>query len=537
MLVQLKNYSRRDYLVFILVCVLLIIGFLLRYLQLEEYPLTVNQDELSNIYDGYSIARTGADRWGEKYPVILRAFGNMDYRPPMYAWLCAIPIELFGYSIYSGRLVSVVLGFVSLLLIYLVGEKMGGRLFGLLALLLATFSPWHIVFSRVASEGTMLPPFFLICSCYLWQKAQEKGYSLASLAWLGLSIGLGTNTYQAGKLTFFLFTLLVLIDLWRYASRFFQKALVLGISALVGAGPQLIAAVTMPDRFLSRADGSMMEFSWSFQYFNTLFKNIALNLSPDFLFFNFGVGNYFTVARLLMIECLFFYLGMFLIHKVVSKNQAIKPAYIYALLFMAVLPSALTRENPHALRASGLTVLLPLLSAAGIVLVYKHINNAVLRNAFVAVTVGLALWNAKYFLQEYTASDTLIKETMPALTAKGIERLNNYKDWYDTVVLDKTGDGSQMYLYVASYCGMTPEEFQRAEKRYDAYGWDEFKQLGKYHFLNQSELDELLQKTESKVLIMTRTRHTNYTAVDSVELPGEKMYIYSSGPAQLLSKN
>ena len=44
---------------------LLAVGAFLRFYQLDQYPLGVHQDELSNIYDGYSLAQTGADRFGD----------------------------------------------------------------------------------------------------------------------------------------------------------------------------------------------------------------------------------------------------------------------------------------------------------------------------------------------------------------------------------------------------------------------------------------------------------------------------------------
>src|SRR5262249_6344611 len=154
-----SGMSRRDVLVKIAVVIIFCGSFYLRLFRLEEYPLPVNQDELSNIYDGYSISETGADRWGLKYPIILRGFGEYDYRPPLYAWIEAGTIKIFGFSIFSGRLPSAVLGCISLVILYQVSKKIGGTLFAFFALLLAGLSPWHILFSRMAHEGAALPGF------------------------------------------------------------------------------------------------------------------------------------------------------------------------------------------------------------------------------------------------------------------------------------------------------------------------------------------------------------------------------------------
>ena len=60
---------------------LVLLAAVLRLMALERAPLPIYQDELSNIYDATCLAETGADRWGTRHPVLLRAFGDLDYRP------------------------------------------------------------------------------------------------------------------------------------------------------------------------------------------------------------------------------------------------------------------------------------------------------------------------------------------------------------------------------------------------------------------------------------------------------------------------
>lgn len=139
------------------VMALLVLGAFVRLYQLDQYPLGVHQDELSNIYDGWSLAETGADRFGDRFPAVVRAFGERDYRPALYAWLAAIPQRFTGFSVVAGRLPAAVLGIASLLLIYAFARDMRGDDYAVLALLFAALSPLHIQFSRVAHEGGILP--------------------------------------------------------------------------------------------------------------------------------------------------------------------------------------------------------------------------------------------------------------------------------------------------------------------------------------------------------------------------------------------
>jgi len=519
-----EDQAKQEYAFWIAIGVILLGGFLLRILQLEQYPLAVNQDELSNIYDGYSIAETGADRWGNKYPMILKAFGLADYRPPMYAWLSAVTIRAFGFSISSGRLVSALLGSASLGLLFLVARRAGGRLFGFLSLLITALSPWHILFSRIASEGAILPSFFIISGCYLWQKARDKNYQIKHLALLGLCIGLGANTYQAGKLTSFLFAALVFVDLLLRCKSRYKCVIAFGVSCLVGASPQIIIMLTMASQFFSRASMSSVPFAFSFEYFNTILKNIASNVSPDFLFFSSTAYNNLSVARLLTVEVLFFYVGLFFIYKVIDRSQVLTPFSIYFLLFASIIPGALTVDNPHALRSSGLAILLPLITAAGIKVVYVYIKQNICKKIFITASVVIVLWNAIYFIEMYIESENLRSQGMQVLLVKSSKKLNDFKDNYDKIYVEITGN--QQYIYLLSYCNIKPREFQTADIEMNYGDWDDFRRLGKYYFVNQSEIEEKAKDDKATSLLLLRTRTNNYEAIDSVEHMSEKMFFY-----------
>jgi 4-amino-4-deoxy-L-arabinose transferase-like glycosyltransferase len=521
----LKTQFKQQPFLYLAIFLLLLIGFSLRLFHLEHFPMGVNQDELSNIYDGYSIAETGADRWGQKFPVILRGFGNWDYRPPMYAWLSALTIKAFGFSVASGRLVSAILGCGSLVLIYLVGKRMGGVIFAAFALLVATFSPWHILFSRIASEGTMLPPFFLISACYLWQRARAAAYKPITLALLGLCIGLGTNTYQAGKLLFFLFAVLCLVDLWRYRTRFFANAAIFGAFCLLGAAPQLIAFATMAGQFLSRANGTRETYSFSFDSFNTFFRALTGYISPDFLFFTFKSYNNLSIGRLLPIEFLPFYIGLILLRRSINKNQVITAGYFYCLLFMAVIPGVLTKDNPHALRGASLMVLAPFVTAAGILIIYRAINSRFLQKAFLTVAAILIVLNGVSYTKTYVRSEELRGQSMQVLLTKSIQKLATYQGKYTNIYIEN--GSNEPYIYVLTFCNIKPQDFQRANIKMEVGGWDKFEKMDKYYFLDKEAIAARVKAVPVESLILLNARTAAYQLVDSVQYLNEKMYFYA----------
>src|SRR6185436_7350505 len=379
------------------------ISFFLRMYKLESYPLQINVDELSFLYDGYSIKETGADRWGMKHPVILRGFGSFDYHPPLYALLDAASISIFGYSDFAGRFPSALLGCLSLVLIYLVAKKTGGKLFAFFALLLAGLSPWHLLFSRIGFDSAMLPPFFFILSVYLWLRTKESSYRSGYLMLTGFVAGSGVNSYQGAKLVFLLFAILIAVDIWRNSKSPLKKNMLFGLFVLAGAAPQIAAAILFPEHFFTRAGDTMVAFSLSAKYFLTICRNFLLNLSPCSLFLRPGLFNNLSVIRLLPVEILFFYAGLiFLFPK--FKDSILKPVHFYLLLFIAIFPAALTFPNPHALRASCLVVLLPMISSNGILWMYEKIKKEHLKILLLAVTSGLIIFNAAFFIHQYVHS-------------------------------------------------------------------------------------------------------------------------------------
>lgn len=138
----------------LLVIFVFILGFLLRFYKVSLIPPGITMDESSVGYNAYSIAKTGKDEYGKVFPIFFRAF--TDYKMPGYIYLTVPWIKLFGLNVLSLRITSVLLGSISGLLIYFFVLELFGKNRWQLAFfssLVYTFSPWSILFSRVASDG------------------------------------------------------------------------------------------------------------------------------------------------------------------------------------------------------------------------------------------------------------------------------------------------------------------------------------------------------------------------------------------------
>lgn len=477
---------------------LVLLAALLRLVGLEHAPLPVNQDELSNAYDAWCLAETGCDRWGRPHPVLLRGFGDLDFRPALQAWLTVLPMKLAGFSVGGARAVSGAVGTLTVLLVALGARPLLGPGGALLAALVAVLSPWHLLYSRMAHEGGALPPFFVALVLVIWHRARGRRYAPAAMLWLGFALGAATNAYQASR--FFALGASVLVAcelaLWvrRRPARWRRGATGLGalvVSAALTASPQLWAAATEPEHFFARARERLLPASGVADLAAQVAHNLAANLGPRYLFFSSGEYNNLSMGRALPVEAPFFYLGLVGIWWWLPSVRRRRWARIAMLLVLCLLPAALTDTQPHALRASGASVLVGLYSclawlavAAGAWVCGAAVDGRAWRRRALAwlgagaaavVACGSLLGTA------YWRSERLRDEGHQHLLVRTGQWLGRHARGFERVFVDPAG--IQPYLYVAAFGGMTPREFQAAPKEVDTIGWDEVLQVGRFHFI------------------------------------------------------
>ncbi len=165
---------------------IIISGTLLRLLFIGSIPAGLNQDEASAGYEAWALLNYGMDRNGDAWPVLFTAWGSGQN--VLYSYLSIPFIALFGLNEISLRLAMGISGSLSLLIFWLLAREIRGKAFGLLALLILTLNPWHIMMSRWALESNLLP-FMLLLGIYLLISAHKKPWLLTlSAAVFALSL-------------------------------------------------------------------------------------------------------------------------------------------------------------------------------------------------------------------------------------------------------------------------------------------------------------------------------------------------------------
>lgn len=142
----------------VLLIIIMFAGFL-RVFQLTTYPEGFHQDEAAFGYNAYSILKTGRDEYGKFIPLILKSFG--DNKLALFSYWIIPFIIVFGLTEFAVRFATVFAGILTIILTFLLVKKYtGSSKLSLLTAFILGISPWHIVFSRSASEVMLGLLFF-----------------------------------------------------------------------------------------------------------------------------------------------------------------------------------------------------------------------------------------------------------------------------------------------------------------------------------------------------------------------------------------
>lgn len=129
----------------------------------------------------------GIDLLGTRFPLMIQ-----DYIGTVNTYLYLPFIGLFGVSVYSLRLMSILISIVTLLLVWRLGRAWGSPLAGVLATLLLAMQPSFIFWSRQSVYVTFvtvpLTLGALLCGWHWWRSQKSDKWLYAGAFLLGLGI-------------------------------------------------------------------------------------------------------------------------------------------------------------------------------------------------------------------------------------------------------------------------------------------------------------------------------------------------------------
>lgn len=186
-----------------LITIFLLFAFV-RFYKLGSVPSGVYVDEAVAGYNAWSMASTGADEYGMKWPVFLRSFGT--FPGSLYAHLSSILVKFIGLDNFSTRLLSAFSGLGLIVAIYLIFRELKfSYVEKFVAVSLAGLSPWMILMSRTGTEGHLSLLLATLAVLFALRSKRSNYYWILFFFFLGLASYAyqGARPIALGYLVFF----------------------------------------------------------------------------------------------------------------------------------------------------------------------------------------------------------------------------------------------------------------------------------------------------------------------------------------------
>jgi len=395
-------------------------------------------EEVALGYDAYSIGQTGADHHGTPWPLVaFESFG--DWKPSGYFYFAAASIKLFGLTVFSIRLPSMLAGLLIVVGMYFFSEllllrfasrmpKTQVALIQLLSVFVTAVSSWLIMFSRAAWEVNLATAFLLWGIIFSLQFARNRKcrFLLISAVFFAVSV----YTYHATRVIAPLIFLSILAstffeNIWSvfkkgvltHIQKLPKSEVLIGCFFLLLLLP-LIATLRSPEvsqRFaetsiFSRLDiitesnasiaaagtpGARVFFHRYVLFSREVLTNALSHFSLDFLFIHGDVNKRHSTGYmgiLYFLDAVFISFGIY----VLVRRYKLLGAFLLIWLVIGVLPASISLATPHALRIVPIAPLVLFIVAIGMSEGYLLLKNNMKTNLFRISVISLA---SVYLLQ------------------------------------------------------------------------------------------------------------------------------------------
>lgn len=365
------------------VILITLLGGFFRFFNNTKNPGSLNIDEVSYGYSAYSILKTAHDENGVFMPLSFKSTG--DYKNPVLIYSLVPSIALFGLNEFSVRFTTVLFGtltipFFFLMLLSLVKN----RKIALLGAAFLAISPWHIYYSRFASDHIM-GLFFLVIGMYFFLEMLERGKAWTVMA--AVTLILSIYSYHSQRYFIPLLVLAVLIinrkkiklkvvniKIFIFISLILILPLIF-LSVFGGANSRAgmvfisqdidYTRYVIMDHFKKSGEIFLLFFFWIKRYLNYF--------QPDFLFFK---GLNMTIDGTLGAGVMYLYELPWLILGIVevARNKIENKAIIVAWVLLSIIPASLTNNEQNSGRSLIILPMLMLITSFGALYFFRIIN-------------------------------------------------------------------------------------------------------------------------------------------------------------------
>jgi len=312
---------------------------------LDEYPVGCFFDEAQNGEVAKKILTEPQYR-----PIYVPGLTQL---PALHFYVLAMWFKSFGISLLTERLLSVLLGTITIIPFYFLTRSMYGYKVAFVTTLIFTVTSWHVNFSRIAFLGIWGPLFGTTTLMFFYLGLRRN--SNPCFLFAGVFLGLGTYTYYVSNLMPFILVLFFVQGLF-----FFRKILLrnwLGILLMIF----MSMLVFIPLGYYAyHHQAEFFQRSKTVSIFNPKHRipmpeGLWRNISTHLLMFHFN-GDYNPRHNLPNAPMLDPVTGvLFLLGGIMAFTKFRTPQAALSLFWFIVMlvPGIITIESPQAYRTVG----------------------------------------------------------------------------------------------------------------------------------------------------------------------------------------
>lgn len=506
-----------------LLIIVLVFAFFLRFFHCWDNPPSLYWDEVSMGYNAWSVATTGKDEYGEKYPLLFESF--QEYKLPGYIYALVPFVRFFGLNELSVRFPSIIAGALAVLAIYLLAMQMfGSRQLSLLSSLLLAVSPWHIQFSRAGFEAnigltTVIFAVYFLINSIKFKKRLYLGFIFLSLSlyfynslriftplFLVFFIYLYWQKLKSAKRQLFIAFLLSSIVFFPLFTKFIQPASLNRFSYVsIFSNPDILKLSIEEKEMDGNSIIARSVHHRYIVYATEILRGYFSHFTTDFLFLGKepNIRHHVADIGLLYIWQLpFILIGIFVLIK--KRHKFVKILLLWIIL--SPVPACFTQPTPHALRSFLMLPVLIIFTAYGMYFIWQRTRPFIRKILGLFVTFVFILEFASYLHQFYFHYPLYSNREWAYGYKEVFSALKNNISRYDNIYV--TGKYWRPYIFALFYLEHPAENFQanishdHIENIY--FGHADYDSSDPYYdYRKMDEIKERLRQTDNSLLIFS----------------------------------
>jgi len=346
----------------------------LRLYGITDFPPSLYWEEVALGYDAYSILKTGHDHHGNFLPIVaFESFG--DWKPSLYFYTLVPFIRFLGLTELAVRLPAALSGIAIVIGVGVLARQLVKKekdRFQLVAMGVTAVSPWAIQFSRAGWEVNLATALILwgvvLFIKNLESQKNKLHFSIGSVTLLSLSM----YAYHSARMIAPLLGLSLAILWFKKKQKKWTQLIVPAVMALILVSPIIfslgnpqlsqrftetsifsdLAIIEESNLRKERAGNTFLSrviYHRHLLFTKEILQNFFDHFQADFLFVSGDINPRHSIQYIgtfYHLEAAFLLLGLYALF---SRNIKYRWFLLWWLI-IGIIPAALTKTTPHALR-------------------------------------------------------------------------------------------------------------------------------------------------------------------------------------------